>query len=871
MNPIFCRLVVRRESQPARRPITALFPCLLVAALALPKSLPNASAQVYRDRIEPQWLRDSTHFWYQIQTSAMRREFVFVDAKKKQRSPAFDHTAVAEKLAVELKHPVSASQLPIQRLEFSDDRSEITLIGPEGHFLWRASDSTLTRMADGDVVSSELFLPPRPSTDGSAESELVVINRLEDDIELVWINAAAEENSYGSVRPGQTRRQHTFSGHVWLLKKADGQAIGCVQASRESTQVLISPETIDSVRRTETPQLRRRRDRSASDAVMNNPRSPDGQHAVTVRNHNLILIRTDDDSEMALTSDAAAEHSFRKDASRARSVGMNHGLPDFPDHIAEAIWSPDSQFLLAMQTTHIQERLVQYIESSPRDQFQPKLQSYAYQKPGDPLPMATPRLFRISDGSEVPIDRTLFPDAWSLEFLRWSDDASHFYLLYNERGHQRLRVLEVTNQTGAIRAIVDESSQTFIHYSSEGKFELRRLPDNQLLWASERSGWNHLYRYDLKSGELLNAVTNGSWNVRRIEQIDDANRVIWFYAMGVVPGQDPYHLHFCRVNFDGSDFRVLTSGDGTHSITWSPDRRCFIDRYSRVDLPPIHELRTAAGELLCNLESADATELIAIRPLPERFTAKGRDGTTDIYGIVHRPKHFDPSKSWPVIENIYAGPHDHHVPKAFREDYRHQQQLADAGFIVVQIDGMGTAWRSKEFHDVCFRNLRDAGLPDRILWIKALKEKLPCLDLDRVGIYGGSAGGQNALAAMLWHGDFYKAAVADCGCHDNRMDKIWWNEQWMGVPEGEHYQQNSNTEHAHQLQGHLMLVVGELDRNVDPATSFQVARRLVEAEKEFDFVVVPGAGHGACETPWASKKRLAFFVKTLGNSSSASP
>ncbi|RLS75155.1 MAG: S9 family peptidase, partial [Planctomycetota bacterium] len=369
---------------------------------------------------------------------------------------------------------------------------------------------------------------------------------------------------------------------------------------------------------------------------------------------------------------------------------------------------------------------------------------------------------------------------------------------------------------------------------------------------------------DLSTGHVMNPVTSGEWNVRRIERIDEDTDTVWFFAVGIRPDQDPYHEHFCRVRLDGSELTILTEGDGTHDIEWSPDRRWFIDRYSRVDLPPVTELRTADGKLLCVLETADASEVLKERgSYPERFVAKGRDGVTDIWGIVHRPKNFDESKSYPVVENIYAGPHDHHVPKAFRPNFGHQHQITDAGFIVVQIDGMGTSWRSKAFHDVCYRNLRDAGFPDRILWMKSLKEKVPQIELTRVGIYGGSAGGQNAMSALLWHGDFYKAAVADCGCHDNRMDKIWWNEQWMGVPEGKYYQDNSNMENAHRLQGSLMLVVGELDRNVDPATTTQVAKKLIDAGKDFEFLLVPGAGHGACETPWASKRRTAFFVREL--------
>jgi len=543
---------------------------------------------------------------------------------------------------------------------------------------------------------------------------------------------------------------------------------------------------------------------------------------------------------------------------------MEYDLPDFPEDSVDAHWAPNSKAVVAFQTTRVEERFTYYIESTPADRLQPKLQSYPYFKPGDALPIARPRLFRIEDRKEIPVSNELFPNPWSLDLIRWSDDGARFWMMYNERGHQRMRILEVTVDTGAVRAIVDEHSSTFIHYSSEGKHEQRWLQDNQLLWASERSGWNHLYRYDLSSGQVMNPVTSGEWNLRRIEHIDEDSDTLWFFAVGIRPDQDPYHEHFCRVRLDGSELTILTEGDGTHDIEWSPDRRWFIDRYSRVDLPPVTELRTADGKLLCVLDTADASEVLKERgSYPERFVAKGRDGVTDIWGIVHRPKNFDESKSYPVIENIYAGPHDHHVPKAFRPGFGHQHQIADAGFIVVQIDGMGTAWRSKAFHDACYRNLRDAGFPDRILWMKSLKEKIPQIDLTRVGIYGGSAGGQNAMSALLWHGDFYKAAVADCGCHDNRMDKIWWNEQWMGVPEGNYYQDNSNMENAHRLQGSLMLVVGELDRNVDPATTTQVAKKLIDADKDFEFLLVPGAGHGACETPWASKRRTEFFVREL--------
>ena len=272
--------------------------------------------------------------------------------------------------------------------------------------------------------------------------------------------------------------------------------------------------------------------------------------------------------------------------------------------------------------------------------------------------------------------------------------------------------------------------------------------------------------------------------------------------------------------------------------------------------------RFGRHSLVVELDRVDTESAFDDRRLTTRFSAKGRDGETDIWGIIHWPDDFDTEKSYPVLENIYAGPHGHHVPKTFRKKFN-LHKFADAGMIVVQIDGMGTAWRSKKFHDVCYKNLKDGGFPDRIAWMKAAAKKYPQMDLSRVGIFGGSAGGQNAMAALLWHNDFYKVAAADCGCHDNRMDKIWWNEQWMGWPVDESYADNSNTEHADLLKGHLMLTVGEMDRNVDPASTTQVVKKLVEHNKDFEFILIPRAGHGAGDLPWAAKKRLEFFKQHL--------
>jgi dipeptidyl-peptidase-4 len=569
--------------------------------------------------------------------------------------------------------------------------------------------------------------------------------------------------------------------------------------------------------------------------------SPDGRWSVLLRDYNLRLRPKAGGEEVALTSDGTANHAYS----------------------ARVHWSPDSSKFVSMKTKSAEERTVTLVESSPKDQLQPKVQTMKYAKPGDALAVSKPHLFDVAEKKEIPVADLLFPAPWSIDRIRWDAGGRRFLFVYNQRGHQVLRVVAVDGATGEARAIVDEQNPTFIDYAHK---QFLKLVDaaGELIWMSERDGWNHLYLYDAASGALKNQITKGSWAVRGVDRVDETARQVWFRAGGIHPGQDPYHVHFCRINFDGTGLVILTEGDGTHSIQYSPGGRAYVDTWSRVDLAPVSELRRAAdGKKICDLERADATALFAAGwKAPERFVAKGRDGTTDIYGVIYRPTTFDPAKKYPVIESIYAGPQGSFVPKSFRE-YHSGMSMAELGFIVVQIDGMGTSNRSKAFHDVCWKNLGDSGFPDRILWMKAAAAKYPQMDLTRVGITGGSAGGQSALRALLAHGDFYKVAVADCGCHDNRMDKVWWNELWMGWPVGPHYADQSNVTQAHKLQGKLLLIVGELDKNVDPSSTMQVVNALVKADKDFDLLVVPGAGHGIGSGPYGSRRTKDFFVRHL--------
>jgi dipeptidyl-peptidase-4 len=545
--------------------------------------------------------------------------------------------------------------------------------------------------------------------------------------------------------------------------------------------------------------------------------------------------------------------------------GVSEAKPKERPKAKRGFPAPDGSRAVYTEFKPVPKRQITLVESSPADSLQPKLKVVDYLKPGDPLPKPQ-WVIEKADGGKIKVARDLYKNPFTtdgkLEAV-WAPDGSEFYFSYNQRGHQLYRILAVNADTGAVRTVVEETSDTFIDYTRK-TWRHWLHETGELLWMSERDGWCHVYLYDLKNGSVKNPVTYGKWPVREVLHVDEKQRQLWFLARGLRKKEDPYHTHLCRVNFDGAGFIQLTEGDGNHRVEFSPDREFFIAAWSRADLPPVAELRRSSdGSLVCTLEQADASALLATGwTLPERFVAKGRDGRTDIHGVIIKPSYIDPARKYPVVEDIYAGPHSAFAPKDFDRQIR-MHKIAELGFIVVKLDGMGTNHRGKAFHDVCWKNLKDAGFPDRKLWITAAAKTRPWMDLSRVGIYGGSAGGQNAMRALLDHHDFYHVAVADCGCHDNRMDKIWWNEQWMGWPVDESYVQSSNVEDAHKLQGRLLLIVGELDTNVDPASTTQVVHALQKAGKSFDYMPITGTGHGAAETPYGSRLRMEFLIRHL--------
>ena len=576
--------------------------------------------------------------------------------------------------------------------------------------------------------------------------------------------------------------------------------------------------------------------------------SPDKQWEALIENYNVVVRSSDRKQRIVLSTDGSEGNYYVLDS---------------------LTWSPDSQRLVAYRVRPGYKRMVHYIESSPETQLQPIYSEVAYTKPGDTLPLQQPVLFDIAGKREMPVANELFPNPFSLSRPAWRNDSRALSFEYNQRGHQVYRVIEVDAKSAAARTVIEETSQSFVDYrplvmdqQDTGKKFRHDLADGkEVLWMSERDGWAHLYLIDGVTGSVKQQITRGEWVVRAVNRVDEEKRQIWFEASGMKTGEDPYFVHGYRINFDGTELTPLTDAPGNHHLEYSDDGKYYVDLVSTIDTAPVLTLyRTDTNARVSEIEHGDIGKLKGAGwHAPEVFTAKGRDGKTDIWGIVWKPANFDQKKKYPVIENIYAGPQGSFVPKSFSG---RDEPLTELGFVVVQIDGMGTNNRSKAFHDVAFKNLKDAGFPDRIAWHKAYAAAHPWYDISRVGIFGTSAGGQSAMGALLFHPEFYKAAVANSGCHDNRMDKIWWNEQWMSWPIGPQYSESSNVDNAWRLQGKLMLVVGEMDKNVDPASTFQVADRLEKANKMFDLLYVPGGGHGAGGA-YGQRKLQDFFVRNL--------
>ena len=780
--------------------------------------------KAWRDDSNFTWSPDEKLFLYRHNSSPQKSEFLLVDLTNHAVHPLFDKDKLAASLREALGHPVPADNLSISHARFSEDGKDVRFFYENTGWSCRLEDYSLKKWnAQSDSLPSISGLPC--SINGAA-TKLELSNETSGTVSVDWINFDGKPVRYGELKAGESCEEATYVGHVWAFFNLKGELITATRAAEGDGFFLIRKDATSL-------------QPGALDEPIDDPnRSPDGRHEAYEQDHNLWLRSMGGEPAFALSTDGTEQESYE--------------LP--------VVWSPDSRHLVATRVTKVQTHQLTLVESSPAGQTLPIVHTYDYPKAGDPMPHTHPMLFDVAHRRPIPLSEDLFPDPMSIRDIRWPSNQE-FTMLDLERGWQIRRLLAVNAETGRVRAILNEQSKTGMDDTPITYLD----KSGEILWESElQDGWRHLFISNAETGRIKSRLTPAPGVVTSIERIDENKRQVWFWACGMVPGEDPYFKHLYRVNFDGGGFTLLTPGNGTHHVIPSPSGRYLLDTWSRLDAPPMRSIRDAdTGREICSLPSPDLQNLPqAGWRAPEPFVALGRDDKTQIYGAIWRPSRFDEKAKYPVIEDIYAGPGNAYVPKRF-SPISDEQSLAELGFIVVEIDGMGTGLREKAFEDVSWKNLGDAGFPDRIKWIKAAATRYPQLDLDRVGIVGTSAGGQSALRGLLMYPDFYKAAVADCGCHDNRVDKQWWNERNMGLPVGIEYAEQSNVTQAYRLQGKLLLMVGEMDTNVDPACTYQVVNALINANKVFDLLVMPGCGHGVRGTAYGQRRERDFFIQTL--------
>ncbi len=599
--------------------------------------------------------------------------------------------------------------------------------------------------------------------------------------------------------------------------------------------------------------------------------SPDGKTAVYIKDYNLWMKDLSNGLDIQLTTDGIKEFGYA-----TNNAGWTHG----PDPVVT--FSPDSRQIATFQ----------HDERGTRDMFlvstnvgPPKLQQWKYPMPGDSLifrisrviinqgPDGRPRVVRL----KMPADahRSTVSDhiACGDEICdaQWYPDGSHLAFISSSRDHKTAWMRVANAQTGEVRTLFEEKSATQVGDASLPENLWRVLPgSNELIWWSQRDNWVHLYLYDLATGQLKNRITTGDGNVNSIVRIDEKARLIYFMANGREPGRDPYYSHFYKVGFDGKGLTLLTPEESHHSVTLSPDGKTFVDTYSTMDTPPATVLRDMTGKLVLALEKADISRLLATGwKLPTPVRMKARDGTTDIYGVMFTPSNLDSTRKYPIINYIYPGPQSGSVgPRSFSPARGDNQALAELGFVVVSIDGMGTPGRSKQFHDAYYGRMGDNTLPDQVAGMKQLADRYKFIDIDKVGIWGHSGGGFATAAALFRHPDFFKVGISESGNHDNRNYEDDWGERYQGLlvrnGEGDNYSDEANQTHAKNLKGKLFLVHGSMDDNVPPYNTQLVVDALVKAGKDFDLLMLPHARHGfGADGAYMMRRRWDYFVQNL--------
>jgi len=613
---------------------------------------------------------------------------------------------------------------------------------------------------------------------------------------------------------------------------------------------------------------------SAAPAETDEARSPDGRWAAFIRRDNLWARRLATGQAIQLTFDGVKDFGYATDNS-----GWHHSSR------AIVSWSPDSRRIATYQQD---QRGVADMYLVRTGVGHPVLEAWKYAMPGDKVVPTIQRV--VIDVSarkvvrlQMPPDQRRTAHCFDLDCgpngsmtdVQWSPDGTHLAFVSLSRDHKEAWLRIADAATGAVRTVIDEKAATFYESASgwaQDAVNWRYLPaSHEAIWFSQRDNWGHLYLYDARTGRLENRITNGSWNVISLLQVDRRHRVLYLLGAGREPG-NPYFCYLYKVDFGGRHLQLLTPERANHSVSMAPSGRYFLDSYSTPDSPPVAVLRDGNGRLIRTLERADISRLRAAGwqpPLP--IEVKARDGATDLYGLLYRPTDFDPARKYPVIDRIYPGPQIGSVGEfGFRAARGDSQAMAELGFIVVAIDGMGTSLRSKQFQDAYGGNLDDDTLPDQAAGIRELARRYPWIDLTRVGIYGHSGGAYAAVGAMLRYPDFFKVGVAESGNYDQRGYEGDWGEQYIGLLEpspggASNYDTQDDQRLAGNLKGHLLLMDGTTDDNVPPYLTMLLVQAFIDANKDFDLVMLPNQRHmyrGAARL-YAARRRWDYYVRYL--------
>ncbi len=597
--------------------------------------------------------------------------------------------------------------------------------------------------------------------------------------------------------------------------------------------------------------------------------SPDGKRTAFVREHNLWVRDIASGKETQLTTDGVKDFGYATN---------NAGWTKSDRPIL--LWSPDSKRIATFQ--HDARKVGEMYLVDTRVGH-PVLQAWKYPMPGDEhifmlhrvvIDVEAPRVTRFAmppDAHRGTLCDHIVCRGGDWSDVHWSPDSAKVAFVSTSRDHKQVQLRIAEASTGTVRDVLEEKVETFFE-SGNGRINWRVLfPSNEVIWFSERDNWGQLYLYDLATGKLKNRITTGEGNVTQLLRIDEKARTLIFQAVGKEKGRDPYFTHLYRIAMDGTKQVLLTPEDANHEIALHDSGQYFVDNHSKPDVPSVAVLRDLDGNLVLPLETADIGKLSATgwKP-PVPITVKARDGQTDLYGLMYQPTNLDRSRKYPIINRIYPGPQTGSVgSRSFSPARSDSQALAELGFIVVEIDGMGTPWRSKKFHEFYYGNMADNTIPDQVTGMKQLAERHPWIDLTRVGVWGHSGGGYATASAMFMFPDFFKVGISESGNHDNRVYEDDWAEKWTGLlkknPDGTTtYDSQATQTLAKNLKGKLLLAHGTMDSNVPPNNTLLVVEALIKANKDFDLLMIPNAGHGyGAAGNYMTRRRWDYFVRHL--------